>query len=640
MLPSQWFRPSAIIKKIRMGELKAQQENVRSLSDKSKNIEQEFLSFSIKVKDFFALKDIEYATDIDGSLSKLIASTDALKTTKGGEKLDFEINAIINNGYLLGGLFSKLVEQQKRAGFTNEFGYYKIFEQTAMNFEIELNQLNASKDLHSLLVEMRRFEAVHLNHTDKKSYDKVAALKKLISTQLTLENIKPDVKKQLDKQLKTYFKAFKFYSKLTSKIEKIRQEFDLSFNKLTPKFTALRTATQEQLNIVTAQGIRIEAQLTQIMIIGISVIMIIIIGFGLMISRSISKPLSLIVNLMDRSSKGETGLKILAKSQQDEIGELARALEVFDMKNIEMNSLKQNEEAIRNKNAKSRCDELVSIATNLENQVQSVVSNVSQQSHNMGDEANRLDSVIETLQSHTKNADVNAKNVSDQINMIAAASEELSYSFSEVSKQVERSNSICETAVIQSNETNITVRSLSDSADAIGNVIKLISDIAEQTNLLALNATIEAARAGDAGKGFAVVASEVKNLANQTANATNEISAQINTIQQVTSTTVTAIENIGKTVRDMGNITNEIHAAITQQSLATNEISKNVQQASTSTEEFAGILNSVTEQTHTVDDISNNVSSETNKTNIQVVNLEERITEVIKSLHESAAVSA
>lgn len=630
----------AYYQKYKIREFLQQENNMQLLNSKSIDIEKEFLSFSISVKDFFANRNIEFATEIKASLAILIGTADAMKSQIGGETLEFEINSISNNGYLLGGLFSDLVKQQQKAGFNNKYGYYKTFEQEASKFETAIKNLNSSKDLLLFYAEMRRFEAANINQPSKENYDKVASSKKEIYKLLKAENISPTDKEEINQNLNAYFKAFKYYTKLTAKAEKIGTNFETSLKNLAPNFIALRIATDKQLTAVRRASVELDKQLTQVMIAGIAIIMIVIIGFGLMINRSISKPLSMVVSLLERSSKGEVGFNIPATTQKDEVGELARALEVFDMKNAEMTLLKQNEEASHKANSESRQNELLSIANSLEDQVQSVVNNISVQSQNMDEETTRLNSVIDILQSHTKNADNNAKNVSSQINMIAAASEELSCSFSEISEQVQRSNSISKIAVAQSNKTNETVKTLSISAMEIGNVIKLISDIAEQTNLLALNATIEAARAGDAGKGFAVVASEVKNLANQTVNATNEISAQISTIQNVTISTVEAIEEIGKTVHDMGNITLEIQTAVTQQSIATDEISKNVQRASINTEKFASILNAVTDQTHTVADISNNVSSEIGKTTEQVDYLEQRMEKIIKSLNNNTQISS
>jgi methyl-accepting chemotaxis protein len=170
---------------------------------------------------------------------------------------------------------------------------------------------------------------------------------------------------------------------------------------------------------------------------------------------------------------------------------------------------------------------------------------------------------------------------------VASATEEMTSSVNEISRQVQTSASIANDAVVQARKTNDSVAELSKAAARIGDVVELINTIAGQTNLLALNATIEAARAGDSGRGFAVVASEVKTLAQQTANATGEISQQIIGIQAATQDSVAAIREIGDTIGRMSEIASTIASAVAQQGAATQEISRNVQQAAHGTQQVS-----------------------------------------------------
>ncbi len=187
-----------------------------------------------------------------------------------------------------------------------------------------------------------------------------------------------------------------------------------------------------------------------------------------------------------------------------------------------------------------------------------------------------------------------SEQASTNVQTVAAAAEELSSSIGEIGRQVGRSSEMAAAAVAQAGETSTTMRALSDAAQKIGEVVGLISDIAGQTNLLALNATIEAARAGEAGKGFAVVASEVKNLASQTARATDDIKAQVEEIQTVVARAVTAIGSIDQTIRDVSGIATAIAAAVEEQGAATNEIARNVQQAAEGTSEVTSNIAGLT----------------------------------------------
>jgi methyl-accepting chemotaxis protein len=188
-----------------------------------------------------------------------------------------------------------------------------------------------------------------------------------------------------------------------------------------------------------------------------------------------------------------------------------------------------------------------------------------------------------------------ANQATANVQTVAAASEELSTSITEIGRQVTQASTVSRKAADEGERTNKTVSGLSESAQRIGEVVALINDIASQTNLLALNATIEAARAGEAGKGFAVVASEVKSLANQTAKATDDIRAQVAAIQAETRSAVDAIQGISKTILEVNEISSSIATAVEEQTAATQEITRNVQEAASGTQEVSRNMGSVTE---------------------------------------------
>jgi methyl-accepting chemotaxis protein len=181
------------------------------------------------------------------------------------------------------------------------------------------------------------------------------------------------------------------------------------------------------------------------------------------------------------------------------------------------------------------------------------------------------------------------------VQTVAQAAAELNDSITEIGRQVADSNRISGEAVTEAGRADTMIQGLADAANRIGEVVKLISDIASQTNLLALNATIEAARAGDAGKGFAVVATEVKNLANQTAKATDEIASQVSSVQGATQDAVLAIQGIGQIINKINGISGTIASAIDIQASTTREIAENVRQAASGTQEVTDNILSVTE---------------------------------------------
>jgi methyl-accepting chemotaxis protein len=230
-----------------------------------------------------------------------------------------------------------------------------------------------------------------------------------------------------------------------------------------------------------------------------------------------------------------------------------------------------------------------------ENEVHSMVEIVASAATELLSTSQAMASTAEAT-SHQASLVANAaESAASNVQTVAAAAEELHASIGEISRQVAESTRISQEAVEEANRTNTLVNGLAQAADKIGEVVKLINDIASQTNLLALNATIEAARAGDAGKGFAVVANEVKNLASQTARATDEISTQISNVQSATKDAVSAIQGIGETISHINEIASTIAVAVEEQGSATQEIARNVQGASAGTSEVTGNIHNVTE---------------------------------------------
>jgi methyl-accepting chemotaxis protein len=289
---------------------------------------------------------------------------------------------------------------------------------------------------------------------------------------------------------------------------------------------------------------------------------------------------------MRRIAGGELEAKIPATTG-DEIGAMAEALVVFRDNAVQIRDA--NERAIREQAEASeqRRRERLKIADEFEAQVRSVVDAVSTSSTKLQTNAHGMSATAEDAARQTAAVAAVSEETTANVSTVATSAEELSASITEIARQVAESTKIAGQAVAEAERTNATVKGLSDAAQRIGDVVKLISDIAGQTNLLALNATIEAARAGEAGKGFAVVASEVKNLATQTAKATEEITTQINAIQASTGSSVAAIAAIGTTIGRVNEIANSIAAAVEEQGAATQEIARNVQEAARGTSEVS-----------------------------------------------------
>ncbi|MCM0021848.1 MAG: methyl-accepting chemotaxis protein [Tagaea sp.] len=309
----------------------------------------------------------------------------------------------------------------------------------------------------------------------------------------------------------------------------------------------------------------------------------------------ILNPLRAVMKAMDQTAKGDLDLAIPGKGQKDEIGDLAAVLQIFQDAGKEKLRLEsaQKEAEIAAETEKKKA--MLALADGFESQVGGVVNAVSSAATQMQGSAGAMSATAEETTRQATAVAAAAEEASTNVQTVAAGAEELASSIQEISRQVSESTRIADQAVQDVARTGQTVEALSQAAQKIGDVVKLISDIAAQTNLLALNATIEAARAGDAGKGFAVVASEVKNLASQTAKATEEIGGQIGEIQNATGASVEAMKGIGETIAKMNQIASAIAAAVEEQGAATQEIARNVQQAAAGTGEVSSNISGVTQ---------------------------------------------
>jgi methyl-accepting chemotaxis protein len=313
------------------------------------------------------------------------------------------------------------------------------------------------------------------------------------------------------------------------------------------------------------------------------------------IGRGISRPLNLLGSRMEGLAGGELNGEIPGAGRGDEVGKMAKTVQIFKDNALRMREMEKAETATRERTAAERRSAMEELAGDFERSVNGIVRSVSSAAANMQTTAQSMTATASDASERAANVSSASQSASGNVGTVAAAAEELSGSVVEISRQVGRSSEIASQAVTDAERTNATVQVLSTGAEKIGEVVKLIHSIAAQTNLLALNATIEAARAGESGRGFAVVASEVKALANQTAKATEEISAQVEAMQQSTQDAVAAINGISRTIAQMSEITTSISHSIEQQGDATREIARNIQSAAAGSSEISTHIGGVTE---------------------------------------------
>jgi methyl-accepting chemotaxis protein len=407
-----------------------------------------------------------------------------------------------------------------------------------------------------------------------------------------------------------------------------KKYFD-EFRRLMGEFSAEEASLMEQ-----RQAGNVETVSTTYLLIALCVGLALLIGVVLawIIGNGIAKPIASMTAAMVGLAEGDLEVEVPGTERKDEIGDMAGTVQVFKDNAINVKRMEEEADEQRLSAEKRVRDERIQLADNFESAVMGIVESVGDSAASMSTSAEEMRGIAE--QTSDRSATVTSASVQASANVqsVATATEEMSATVQEISRQVAQSSDISSNAVLESQSATEQVQGLVEASQKIGEVVGLINDIANQTNLLALNATIEAARAGDAGKGFAVVASEVKNLASQTAKATEEISGQIAEIQTATGSAVTAIEGISKTIGEISEIGSSISAAVEEQGASTQEISRNVQEAAQGTEEVNSNMGEVNRGAQETGTAASQVLDATNDLSKQATSLREEVDKFLTSV--------
>ncbi len=335
-------------------------------------------------------------------------------------------------------------------------------------------------------------------------------------------------------------------------------------------------------------------------------------------------------------AQGNTAIDLTCFQSRDEIGEMAQAVQVFRENAERVAELTAEREAQQRENEEALRREMATLTDSLEEAIKKTVVRVEKKSGQMKSMSQKMTAAVTQVQDQSRSATVVSSESAERMQDVAAATNELATSISQVEGAARDALGLSATAVEKAQKTNQTVTELKEAGGRIGDIVGVINGIAEQTNLLALNATIEAARAGEAGRGFSIVASEVKSLANQTVKATEGVAEQVSSMQRITDETVAAIEDIGKTITRMSEIAGNIATSVHQQEADTNAIADNIQAAAKGTENVSSSISEVSDVSSSSGQIALDVDAAASEVTEQISELETTITTAVRNWAKSA----
>ncbi|MCA3262972.1 MAG: HAMP domain-containing protein [Telmatospirillum sp.] len=360
------------------------------------------------------------------------------------------------------------------------------------------------------------------------------------------------------------------------------------------------------------------------------VMLVAIVGVGGVILGMI-RPIRTMTGAMRALADGDTTLEIPARGRADEIGEMAKAVQVFKDNALENERLKSQQSVARAEAEAAKKAAMRGMAETVERETGAAVETISRNTRAADSAADGMTRLAQEVSSDSQAVAAASEQALVNVQTVSSAAEELTASIGEISAQIARASSVTKQAVASGDNARATIQSLSDAVAKISEVTKLIGQIAGQTNLLALNATIEAARAGDAGKGFAVVASEVKNLANQTGRSTEDIDRQVGEIQAATKDAVAAVMEIGERIREVDEVANAIAAAMEEQGAATQEIARNVGQTAEASREVAAKIARVSAQAGSVETSAADVRAAVASVTDEIASLRDTLVRVVRT---------
>ena len=570
----------------------ARRDAFEVIADKADALKVGTLEMRRREKDFLLRKDLSYAKAYQAEAEQVSAALGDLQSLPSAAPIGQALTKLAQDLGETRKQFDRVVEMNTTLGLTETEGLEGQLRKAVHAVEKEINAAGLDALTVKMLM-MRRHEKDFMMRGGDKYIKSVDERRAEFDALLAQTSLDAGTKAKLSSEMDAYQSSFRDYAKTAEVLGSEAGRLSELFSGMEPTLEAVFQFAAEGMVAAEKQFAESRSAVWSFFMgaLGVSLALALLLGF--LISRSITGPLGRMTETMSGLAEGDTSAEVPYTSSSNELGRMARAIEVFRVNAIRNRELEQ---ARRDQQTAAERRQLMqSIADEFDANVGEIVETVSAASTELSATAGVMAEVSSATNERAMTVSAAAEQASANVQMVASATEEMSASVNEINSQVERASVVAKRASGDVARTAEQMEALARMADRIGEVISLISDIAAQTNLLALNATIESARAGEAGKGFAVVASEVKQLANQTASATDDISKLIAEIQGQTRTSVQAIGGVGQVIRDLDEMAAAIAAAVNQQGATTQEVARNVNEAAGGTRHVSANINAVSD---------------------------------------------
>ena len=534
-------------------------------------------------KDFLLTNEMQHA-DKQRELAKTIESEiETLRkeaSAAGKVEIAKAVEQIADGFHDYAMQFASVIEIRQRLGLKESEGLEGALRKAVQSIETRLKDFDDAPLTVTMLM-MRRHEKDFMLRRDPKYGAELAKRANEFSKAVAANPLlSPADRTDINSKLSDYERNFNAWMEAANSLGRAQRATQRAYTAIEPMIEAMIKQVEASFNEMSALNEKAGEATALRMQISIALIILLLSVIAFFVGRSVSRPLKAMTSAMGELANGNLDIALPGLDRKDEIGAMAVAVDRFRIRAAERAQQRAEDKRKEDERlAAGHRAAMVALADQFEGAVGSIVERVSQASAELEACSGTLSQTAQTTQQLTMTVTAASEQASANVEAVAGATEEMSSSVNEISRQVHESSRIASEAVQQASKTDRRIAELTQAATRIGDVVALITAIAEQTNLLALNATIEAARAGDAGRGFAVVASEVKQLASQTAKATEEIGTQVAGMQAATNESVAAIKEIGGTIGRISEIATAIAAAVEEQDSVTKDIARNVQQA-------------------------------------------------------------